>query len=109
MLKITSILFCFLVLNNASAQKVLITQQYKTVPLNRKWVLPTNTQVKVILQEGSLTYGTLCNARINSSPGILSLIISKGAKTGEKLYGIIFKEIVQDENQLVYKISLCIQ
>jgi hypothetical protein len=105
MLRIISFVIFVLSQGITSAQDVLINQRFKIVPDGKKWVLSADRPITIIVHEGTLVYGTLCNARVKSSPGIVSIIISQGGNSSKKLYGIVFENISQGENKFTYAVT----
>lgn len=71
---------------------VVITKEMKTVPAGKKWVLKSNTKVKIQVSDGSLQSGTVCNASFLSNPHMAGSIY-KGDYRNSMGYGFFFTKI----------------
>ena len=85
---------------------VVITQQPKTVPEGKKWVLQTNKETKIEISRSTLVSGNLCNARFLSNPGIVTVILEGDYGRPKEGYALLFNAFEKEPyaNEYTYKL-----
>jgi len=101
------ILTAFCISITTFGQTVIIGTSPLPVPQGKKWILPTNKEILIETSDGTLRSGTLCNARILSSPKIVTGILEGEYGHPNEVYSILFNELysVAYANKYTYSIT----
>ncbi len=98
------IFICFLTYGQDKTN--IISSIPKKVPIGKKWIIKKNLPILIEVHEGTLEFGSICNAYLNTTPKLI-FAINKGDYYNFESFGIIFNEIEEIEfnNNLIYKIT----
>lgn len=90
---------------SSMSQKVTVTKYSKTVPTGKKWILASETKIKVQVNKGVFESGSMCNAMFLSNPNMI-MTINRGDIYNSEGYGIVFKnsEKVSNTNNFTYEL-----
>jgi hypothetical protein len=105
---IVSLALTFRVANSQELREVVLTRQEQVVPEGMKWLIEANGETVVEVNKTTLESGNLCNARLLSNPGILTVIIDGDLGDPNEAYGLLFESLekVSFTNESTFRIKI---